>query len=86
MTQKLAEVDVRKRPELRKNTQQYKIQQIWNGLNKTEWEKETNWIKKNILKGELYSKTSQMYEMKVGKTVKRSTIRRCVNSLINKAK
>jgi hypothetical protein len=53
---------------------------------KTDYNKEANSDKKRILKGELYTKLSGMYEEKFGKKVKRSTIRRCVNSLTDKAK
>ena len=82
MDQRLAEP----RRALRINTQQYKIQQIWKGLKKTEWSKETDKDKKTSLKGELYTKISKLYQEQEGTPVKRSTIRRCVNSLIKQAK
>lgn len=84
MDQKLA--DVKPPKEQKINTQTYKIQQIWKKLPKSEFNKEPDEFKKLSLKGELYTKISQIYEEQEGKKIKRSTIRRCVNSLINKAK
>lgn len=66
-------------------TQQFKIQQIWKNLPKSSFEKESDELVKKQLKGELYTQLSQIYEKQEGMIVKRSTIRRCVNSLINKA-
>lgn len=87
MDQELAkqELNVKSRPEVKKNTQQFKIQRIWEGLKKTEWNNEKNEDKKSILKGELYTKIQEIYLQQNGKDVKRSTIRRCVNSLIKQA-
>lgn len=84
MDQKLAERGKYKR-ELKTNTQTHKIQEIWKKMPKTEYNKETDELKKITLKGELYSKISQIYKEQEGKEVKRSTVRRCVNS-ITKAK
>jgi len=70
----------------RTNTQTYKIQEIWKKMPKTDYNKETNKLKKMTLKGELYTKLTQLCEEKMGKKIKRSTIRRCVNSLTDKAK
>lgn len=84
MDQKLVDV---KHTRLRNiNTQTYKIQEIWKKLPKSEFNKEPDEFKKLTLKGELYTKISQIYEEQEGKPIKRSTIRRCVNSLMNKAK
>jgi len=52
---------------------------------KTDYNKETDELKKIALKGQLYTKLSTLYEEQEGKSVKRSTVRRCVNS-IKKAK
>ena len=68
------------------HTQIYKIQAIWKKLPKTEFNKESNKAKKIILKRELYTKIEELYVKQEGKPVKRSTIRRCVNSLTNKRK
>ncbi len=78
MDQKLAGKD-------KTNTQTFKIQEIWKKMPKTEYNKETDQLKKVTLKGELYDKISQTYQEQEGKEVKRSTVRRCVNS-ITKAK
>lgn len=72
--------------QLRTKTQTYKIQEIWRKIPKTDFNKETNSDKKRNLKGELYDKIAKIYEEKEGKKIKRATIRRCVNSLTNKAK
>lgn len=84
MDQELANPNSKK--QLRSNTQTYKIQEIWKKIPKTDFNKETNSDKKRNLKGELYNKIAKIYEEKEGKKIKRSTIRRCVNSLTNKAK
>lgn len=80
------EHEVSSKPEIRKNTQTFKIQEIWSDLPKTEWMKEKDEEKKSILKGGLYTQIQEIYKLKTGKDVKRSTIRRCVNSLIKQAK
>ena len=67
--------------ETKNNTQTQKIQEMWKNMPKTEYNKETNELKKVALKGELYTKLSTIYEEKEGKSVKRSTVRRCVNSI-----
>lgn len=88
LEQKLAkqEVEVNSKPELKKNTQTFKIQEIWKRLNKSEWMKEKDEDKKSILKGGLYTEIQEIYKLKTGRDVKRSTIRRCVNSFIKQAK
>ena len=88
LEQKLAkqEVEVGSKPELKRNTQTFKIQEIWKSLEKSAWIKEKNEDKKTILKGGLYTQIEELYRIKTGKDVKRSTIRRCVNSLIKQAK
>lgn len=68
--------------EVKTNTQTFMIQEIWKKMPKTEYNKETNELKKVNLKGELYSKISQLYQEQEGKEVKRSTVRRCVNSIM----
>lgn len=80
MEQKLAE----QKPErvVKKDTQQYKVQEIWRNLPKTELNKETDPLVKNQIKGKLYTKVEEIYQEQEGKPVQRSTIRRCVNSLI----
>lgn len=84
MDQKLANSNTK---ELKKtNTETYKIQEIWKKMSKTEFNKETNSLKKMALKGKLYTKLSQLIEQQMGKKIKRATIRRCVNSLTDKAK
>lgn len=85
MDQKLAEQNPPKR-QIKIGTQQYKIQQIWKNLSKTSFEKESDELIKKQLKGELYTKVSSIYEKQEGVIVKRSTIRRCVNSLTKQAK
>ena len=82
MEQKLTE----QKHELKKSTQVWKIQEIWRNLPKTEYNKETNQARKLFFKGELYTKIEELYVKQEGKPVKRSTIRRCVNSLTNKTK
>jgi len=82
MDQKLTE----QKHELKKSTQVWKIQQIWRNLPKTDYNKESNPSLKLLLKGKLYSKIEELYLKQEGKPVKRSTIRRCVNTLTNKAK
>jgi hypothetical protein len=84
MDQKLAEQKPKRIQKV--TTQTYKIQQIWKKIPKTEYNKEQNPDKKVLLKGELYSKVAELYHSKEGETIKRSTIRRCVNSLTDKAK
>ena len=59
---------------------------MWKKLPKTEWNKETDIDRKRILKGKLYDKLTEIFEKQEGIKIKRSTIRRCVNSLTNKAK
>jgi len=83
MDQKLA---VQKQARIKKETQTSKIQQIWNKIPKADYNKERDENKKVVLKGELYTKVAEMYQSQEGETIKRSTIRRCVNSLTNKAK
>ncbi len=85
MDQKLANPNSKKKI-VKTNTQTYKIQEIWKKMPKTDYNKETNKDKKVVLKGELYTKLSQIIEEQLGKKIKRSTIRRCVNSLTDKAK
>jgi hypothetical protein len=84
MDQELANPNSKK--QLRTNTQTYKIQEIWKKMAKSDYEKESDEYKKMVLKGKLYTKLSQICEEEFGKKVKRSTIRRCVNSLTDKAK
>lgn len=83
MDQELANPNSKK---LRTNTQTYRIQEIWKKMPKSDYEKESDEYKKMVLKGKLYTKLSQICEEKFGKKIKRSTIRRCVNSLTDKAK
>lgn len=78
MDQKLVEQKQKPKP----NTQNYKIMQIWKKLPKSDFEKENDKDKKVVLKGELYTKVSEIYHKQEGKLVKRSTIRRCINSII----
>jgi len=84
MEQKLAGQDQKRA--VKKDTQQYKIQEIWRNLPKTDFNKATDELVKMQLKGKLYTKLSEIYEIQAGEKVKRSTIRRCVNSLIKQAK
>lgn len=84
MDQKLANPNSKK--QLRTNTQTYKIQEIWKKMAKLDYEKESDEYKKRVLKGKLYTKLTQLCEEALGKKIKRSTIRRCVNSLTDKAK
>lgn len=83
MDQKLAD---QKQKELKTGTQTWIIQEIWRKTPKTDFNNEHNPVKKNKIKGELYTKIQAKYESQEGRKVKRSTVRRCVNSLINKAK
>ena len=53
---------------------------------KTDYEKESDEYKKMVLKGKLYTKLTQLCEEALDKKINRSTIRRCVNSLTDKAK
>ncbi len=85
MDQKLANPNTKKKI-TKTNTQTYKIQEFWKKMPKEAYNKESNKEKKVALKGELYTKLSQMCEDQLGKKIKRSTIRRCVNSLTDKAK
>ncbi len=84
MDQELANPNSKK--QLRTNTQTYKIQQIWKKMPKSAYEKESDFQKKMVLKGELYTKLTQLCEKELDKKINRSTIRRCVNSLTDKAK
>lgn len=84
MEQELAEQKTKNLEKI--NTQTWKIQQIWKKMPKTDYKKETDPIKKNQLKGELYTKIEELYESQEGRPVKRSTVRRCVNSLTIKPK
>ncbi len=84
MEQKLAELG--KDKVVKTNTQVWKIQQIWKKIPKTDFNKETDPLKKMQLKGLLYTKIEELYESQEGRKIKRSTVRRCVNSLTNKAK
>lgn len=84
MDQKLAEQKSKK--ELKIGTQTWKIQEIWKKIPKTDFNKESNPLTKVQLKGELYTKIQKIYESQEGTEIKRSTVRRCVNSLTNKAK
>ncbi len=83
MDQELANPNSKK---LRTNTQTYKIQEIWKKMAKTDYEKESDEYKKMVLKGKLYTKLTQLCEEALDKKINRSTIRRCVNSLTDKAK
>ncbi len=84
MEQKLAEQKPSKGVKI--NTQTWKIQEIWRKIPKTDFNKEPDPLIKVQLKGELYTKIQGMYESQEGSKIKRSTVRRCVNSLTNKAK
>jgi len=84
MDQKLANSNTKKI--VKTNTQTYKIQENWKKMPKADYNKETNKEKKVVLKGELYTKLTKICEEQMGKKIKRSTIRRCVNSLTDKAK
>jgi len=82
MDQKLAEPKRGKyKREVKTNTQTFKIQEIWKKMSKTEYKNETDELKKMTLKGELYTEIEKIYLEQEGRTVKRSTIRRCVNSI-----
>lgn len=84
MDQKLA--DQKPKKELKTSTQTWKIQEIWKKIPKKDFNKEPNPLIKVQLKGLLYTKIQGMYESQEGRKIKRSTVRRCVNSLTNKAK
>jgi len=72
--------------EQKTNTQTWKIQEIWRKIPKTDYNKEKDSLKKIQLKALLYTKIGELYESQEGRPVKRSTVRRCVNSLMNKTK
>jgi len=84
MGQELAEP--KQNREMRTNTQVFKIQKIWKNLQKTEFNKETDHNRKTYLKGQLYTKVSEIYEAQEGRSIQRHVVRRCVNSLMIKAK
>lgn len=84
MDQELADQKSNEVPKI--NTQTWKIQQIWKKIQKTDFNKEKDPLKKIQLKGLLYTKIQELYESQEGSKIKRSTVRRCVNSLTNKAK
>ncbi len=54
---------------------------IWKNMPKSDFHKETDENKKVTMKGELYTEIEKIYLEKEGRSVKRSTIRRCVNSI-----
>lgn len=81
MDQKLAEQKVRK--PLKTTTQNYKVVKIWKKIDKTSFESEKDESMKEQKKGDLYTQIKQKYEEVEGKTISRSTIRRCVNEYIN---
>jgi len=84
MDQELADPNSNEVPKM--NTQTWKIQEIWKKTQKTDFNKEKDPLKKIQLKGLLYTKIQELYESQEGKKIQRSTVRRCVNSLTNKAK
>jgi len=84
MDQKLA--DQKPKRELKIGTQTWKILEIWRKIPKTDFNKESDPLNKVRLKGELYTKIQKIYESEEGTKIQRSTVRRCVNSLMNKAK
>lgn len=81
MEQTLAEQKVVK--PMKKTTQNYKVVKIWKKIDKTSFESEKDEAMKEQKKGELYTLVKQKYEEVEGKTISRSTIRRCVNEYIN---
>lgn len=72
--------------EMKVGTQVYKVQEIWRNLPKKNYEKEKDPLVKKRLKADLYTEVSKIYQVKTGAKIGRHVIRRCVNSLINKAK
>jgi len=81
MDQELAEPKIQKI-----NTQTHKILEIWKKLPKTDFNKESNPSTKIQLKGKLYTRIMEIYKEHEGKSVSRSTVRRCINQFLNKAK